>query len=289
LNPSHAKLCSTIQVRPATLNARCLRLTICKFHPSRRSCRASLRLSCPASAMTVRMVGQSGASPANSRPGDVGRPRHLAWHASRAGARRAGEAGRTRAQSGVRVIRDQASHRAAVAAWRGSFRHGSPGSRHGTISQPTAWSNTCCQTRLMSAVWRGGSMSVPVHRWRTHSPWRPTCRTRISPNGGLRGSPPFRMRHGRARAPPGARCVSPRMSPHAARYTAAPSAGSAVISSAPALMLIDCVVPALLAPGRISAGERSAMVRTMRPMRRQRASATAHSVLAVRYAAAVVP
>jgi hypothetical protein len=67
LNPSHAKVRSTIHVRPATLNNRCLRLTICRFHPSRRSCRASLRLSCPASATMVRMVGQSGASRANIR------------------------------------------------------------------------------------------------------------------------------------------------------------------------------------------------------------------------------
>ena len=68
LKPSHAKVRSTIQVRPATLNARCLRLTIFKRNLSRRSCRASLRLSCPASAMMVRMVGQSGARPANSLP-----------------------------------------------------------------------------------------------------------------------------------------------------------------------------------------------------------------------------
>jgi hypothetical protein len=58
---------STAGIRPATLNVRCLRLTICKFHPSRNICRASWLLSWPASAMTVRIVGLSGASPANSR------------------------------------------------------------------------------------------------------------------------------------------------------------------------------------------------------------------------------
>ena len=48
--PSHAKLRSTIQVNPTTLNARCFRLTIRSSWPSRRSSCASLRLSWPASA-----------------------------------------------------------------------------------------------------------------------------------------------------------------------------------------------------------------------------------------------
>src|SRR3984893_15384677 len=59
---------STIQVRPVILNARCRRLTICSFQPSCCSrCRASWRLWCPASAMTVRMFGNNAPKPPSNR------------------------------------------------------------------------------------------------------------------------------------------------------------------------------------------------------------------------------
>ena len=53
---------------PVILNARCRRLTICSFQPSCCSrCRASLRLWCPASAMTVRMFGNNAPKPPSNR------------------------------------------------------------------------------------------------------------------------------------------------------------------------------------------------------------------------------
>ena len=68
LRPSQTRLRSTIHVRPAILNARCRRLTICSFQPSWRNrwC-ASSALWCPASAMTVRMFGNNGLRPPSNR------------------------------------------------------------------------------------------------------------------------------------------------------------------------------------------------------------------------------
>src|SRR5271166_1434514 len=63
-----AKLCSTIQVRPVILNARCRLLTIRSCHPW--CCfrvRASLRLSWPASAIIVRILGNNALNPPSSR------------------------------------------------------------------------------------------------------------------------------------------------------------------------------------------------------------------------------
>src|SRR5271165_160664 len=65
-----AKLCSTIQVRPVILNARCRLLTILSCHPW--CCfrvRASLRLSWPASAITVRILGNNALNPLSRAPG----------------------------------------------------------------------------------------------------------------------------------------------------------------------------------------------------------------------------
>jgi hypothetical protein len=64
----HAKLRSTIQVRPVILNARCRLLTIRSSHPwSCSRARASLRLWWPASAMTVRILGNNALNPPSSR------------------------------------------------------------------------------------------------------------------------------------------------------------------------------------------------------------------------------
>jgi hypothetical protein len=66
--PSQAKLRSTIQVRPVILNARCRLFTIRSCHPW--CCfrvRANLRLSWPASAITVRILGNNALNPPSSR------------------------------------------------------------------------------------------------------------------------------------------------------------------------------------------------------------------------------
>jgi hypothetical protein len=66
--PSRAKLRSTIQVKPVILNARCRLLTIRSCHPwCCFRARASLRLSWPASAMTVRILGNNALNPPSSR------------------------------------------------------------------------------------------------------------------------------------------------------------------------------------------------------------------------------
>ena len=63
--PSQAKLRSTIHVSPAILKVRCRRFKICNFQPSSRmSSRASLWPWWPASAVTVRILGNRGAQSA---------------------------------------------------------------------------------------------------------------------------------------------------------------------------------------------------------------------------------